>query len=74
MPHYFTFIVSLFGTLVENEAGKIDEKLLLRLIPFIGIALRLMKSGMFSRLLLIYSDQNYHASNALELCWLVRWQ
>lgn len=38
---YFTFLVSLFGTLIENNsAGNIDEQFLSRLIPFLGIALK----------------------------------
>ena len=36
---YFTFLVSLFGTLIENNSPEnIDDEFLSRLIPFLEIA------------------------------------
>ncbi|KAL7071280.1 hypothetical protein ACQ4LE_009541 [Meloidogyne hapla] len=40
MQHYFTFLVSLYGTLIENRGSTIDDQLISRLIPFVGISLK----------------------------------
>uniref|UniRef100_A0A915MG45 Metalloendopeptidase n=1 Tax=Meloidogyne javanica TaxID=6303 RepID=A0A915MG45_MELJA len=40
MQHYFTFLASLYGNLIENRGSTIDDQLISRLIPFIGISLK----------------------------------
>ncbi|CAK5089414.1 unnamed protein product [Meloidogyne enterolobii] len=40
MQHYFTFLASLYGNLIENRGATIDDQLISRLMPFIGISLK----------------------------------
>uniref|UniRef100_A0A183BHI4 HEAT repeat-containing protein 1 n=1 Tax=Globodera pallida TaxID=36090 RepID=A0A183BHI4_GLOPA len=42
MQNYFTFLVALFGNLIENStsSGTVDDQLLSRLMPFLSVALK----------------------------------